>query len=615
MEYNSDLTWMLGGPQGGGINTAAEAFAKALTRGGYRIHMNIEYHSNIMGEHSYYTVRISDQDKGNLSEKVHVLVSLDEETLLGNHHNEWPSHHGHLHKMVAEGVVIYDGALKMDLSGQRQDINYIPVPFDDLLRKVLTEAERGNEFNALRVMTNSVAGGASAAALGVDLVLYQQSFRGGTGRRAALAELNAAAAAAGYNFVMDALGGRQHFRLVQATPPAQAPLLMRGVQAVALAKLKAGLQFQTYYPISPATDENVYLEANQRTQDLTVVQVEDEISAINMAVGAAHAGVRSSTSTSGPGLSLMCEGFGFASITESAGPVVYLWQRGGPSTGLPTRSEQADLLFALQPGHGDFAHMVVAPGDIPQTVEDSYEAFNWADRYQLPVIVMVDKRLQSSHFTVDDLGLDRLPPIDRGPRFSPNGDYLRYKFTDSGVSPRAVPGQEGGIFWVTTDEHDERGHITESSDNRVKMMNKRMGKLDLAAREIPSSRKIAFHGPQDADVTIVGWGSTRGSILDAMSLLREREGITANFVQVRLLRPFPVEEVSEILKRAKRTLLVEENYQGQLGDVIAAKTGFTVGQRLVKFDGRPFSEEELQEALLTAIREGQPRVAVTHLLP
>lgn len=615
MQYNSDLTWMIGGPQGGGINSAAESFAKAMAKAGYRIHMNIEFHSNIQGEHSYYRVRISDVDKGNLTEKAHVLVALDEETVLGNTHNEWPSHHGHLPEVVGGGVVIYDGALKLDLSGHRTDIHYIGVPFDDLLRKVLDSQGRGGEFNALRVMTNSVAGGASAAALGIDLELYKESFKGGTGRRAALAELNAMAAQAGYDYVMGSLGGEQIFHLVPVETPERPPLLIRGIQAIAFAKLKAGLGVQTYYPISPATDENVYLEQNQRQTDLVVVQVEDEIAAINMAVGAAHAGARVSTSTSGPGLSLMVEGLGFAGLTEAPGLVVFDWMRGGPSTGLPTRSEQADLAFALQPGHGEFPHIVVAPGDLRQCVEDAYEAFNWADRYQMPVIVLCDKKIGAGYSTIDDLGLDDLPPIDRGEFFTANGDYLRYQFTETGISPRSVPGQEGGIFWTTTDEHDQRGHITENTDNRFRMMEKRMGKLKLANKEIPSSRKIAVWGPEDAEVTVVGWGTTRGAIIDALQILERDDGVKANFLQVRILRPFPVDEVTSILQRAKRTILVEENYSGQLGDLIRKETGIKIDQRLVKFEGRPFSEEELVDALRTALRTGEPRVALTHLLP
>ncbi len=617
MDYNSDLTWRVGGPQGGGINASAEFFAKALARAGYRIYANIEYHSNIMGEHAYYTVRVSDTKKHNLSEKVHVLLSLDEETIVGNHHNEWPSHHGHLPHMVEGGVVIYDAALKIDLAGRRQDLHYIGVPFDELLRKSLVMAGRGSEFNALRVMTNTVAGGASAAALGFPLESYQESFRGGAGRRDPTGQLNMAAAAEGYRFVQEALGGQSAFSLVPVEAPAKPPVFLRGIHAAAIAKLKAGLGFQSYYPISPATDENVYLEANARAQDLTVVQVEDEVAAINMAVGAAHAGARASTSTSGPGLSLMVEGMGFASITEAPGPVLFLWQRGGPSTGLPTRQEQADLAFALQPGHGDFPHLVVAPGDIHEIVEDSYEAFNWADRYHVPVIVIVDKKIQSCYQTISDEGLfDGLPPVDRGPRFAPNGDYKRFEFTDTGVTPRAVPGEEGGTFWVTTDEHDERGHITESTENRVRMMEKRMGKLALAAREIPADRKAKLHGPADAEVTIVGWGTTKGSIQDAMEILQQEDGITVNFLQVRLMRPFPAGEVKAILGRARHTLLVEENYSGQLGDILRAHTGITLNQRLIKYDGRPFSEEELVEALRTALKSrNQERVAVTHLLP
>jgi 2-oxoglutarate ferredoxin oxidoreductase subunit alpha len=345
-----------------------------------------------------------------------------------------------------------------------------------------------------------------------------------------------------------------------------------------------------------------------------VVQTEDEISAINMAVGAAHAGVRASTSTSGPGLSLMVEGLGFAAMTEAPGPVVFLWQRGGPSTGLPTRQEQADLRFALQPSHGEFPHMVVAPGDVEEIVADSYEAFNWADRYQLPVVVLVDKTLASTYTTVDDLGLDRLPPIDRGARFAADDagrDYLRYALTGTGVSPRATPGQEGGIFWSTTDEHDPRGHITEEAGNRVAMMEKRMRKLELAAREIPAGRKIAVHGPRDADLTMVGWGSTKGPVLDAMRVLAQ-EGVTANFLQVRLLRPFPAEEVAEVLGRARRAVLVENNYSGQLGNLIREQTGIDIPRRVLKYDGRPFSQEELLDGLRAALRGDGARVAVSH---
>ena len=398
-------------------------------------------------------------------------------------------------------------------------------------------------------------------------------------------------------------------------------MLMRGMHACAFGKIKAGLGMQTYYPISPATDESVFLESQQRNYDMVVVQTEDEIAAINMAVGAAHAGVRVATSTSGPGVSLMVEGIGFASITEAPGPVLFIWQRGGPSTGLPTRQEQADLRFALQLAHGESPHIVVAPGEPQEIFDDSFESFNWADRYQMPVVVMLDKYLSTAFWTIDELDESKCK-IDRGMYWQPNGNsigkrmdglgYLRYAFTESGISPRSVPGQEGGIFWSTTDEHDPQGHITEDATNRIKMMEKRMGKLDLALKEIPARASVHPVRSRRRRLTIVGWGSTKGSILDAMAEL-SATGLSCNYLQIRLLRPFPAEGVAAILKAAKRTVLVENNYTCQLGNLIRETTGISLDHEIPKYDGRPFSQEELVEALTKVLETGEKRVFVSHL--
>ncbi|MDO8563307.1 MAG: transketolase C-terminal domain-containing protein, partial [Candidatus Limnocylindria bacterium] len=416
--------------------------------------------------------------------------------------------------------------------------------------------------------------------------------------------------------------------------PAKPPLLMRGVQAAAIAKLKAGLAFQTYYPISPATDENTYLEGNARNYDLTVVQVEDEISAINMAVGAAHMGVRAATATSGPGFALMVEGLGFAAMTEAPGPVVTMYQRGGPSTGLPTRQEQGDLQFVLHPGQGDFPHIVTAPGDLRECYQDTFSAFNWAEQFQLPVVVLVDKKLAAIYTTIDRLELkyDRIergklwdgttltPEAEKGPNDGhgasghgePEDEYLRYALSPDGISPRSRPGQKGGRFWSTTDEHDPDGHITEGVHMRMAMMAKRMGKLDLIARTIPADQQYTLHGPADAELTVVSWGSPKGTILDAMKLL-EAQGMKINFVQCRLMKPFPAGPIEALLRRAKRLVLVEENYSGQLGSLIAEHTGVRIEQRILKYDGRPFSEDELVRALANVYAGGTAEAVVTNV--
>lgn len=621
---NQDVTWLFGGPQGSGINVSAELFARAIVRGGLRVFSNIEYHSNIMGEHSYYRVRISEEDRHSILDRVNVVVALDEETLLGEPHRTFTGHQGHLVELVPGGAAIFDASIRLEPAEilartGRDDILLYPVPYQEILRQTLREFAKEDQLSKLRVMENTIAVGASLAVLDYDVDLFCDVIREGfKGRRRDVGEMNARAAMLGFAYVRQNFGTDFAYQVHSRRQPNDQqprPMLIRGVHACAIGKIKAGLGMQTYYPISPATDESVYLESQQRNYDLVVVQTEDEISAINMAVGAAHAGVRAATSTSGPGVSLMVEGIGFASMTEAPGPVLFFWQRGGPSTGLPTREEQADLRFALQLAHGESPHLVVAPGDPQEIFDDSFESFNWADRYQMPVVVMLDKYLSTAHWTIDGLAMADLK-IDRGALWHPNGDgtrYLRYAFTESGVSPRSLPGQEGGIFWSTTDEHDPEGHITEDATNRMRMMEKRMGKLELAAREIPSERKLRLYGPANADLTVIGWGSTKGSILDALAVLNDQSDLIWNYLQIRLLRPFPTDEVSRILRQARKTVLVENNYTCQLGHLIREMTGISVDHEVPKYDGRPFSQEELVEALQKVVATGERRVVVSHL--
>lgn len=615
-----DVTWLIGGPQGSGINVSAETFARAMVHGGFRVFANIEYHSNIMGEHSYYRVRISEEDRHSILDRVDVVVALDEETLLGEPHAKFTAHRGHLGELVPGGVAVFDASIKLDPSRvERDDIHLVPVPYQDLLRETLKEFGREDQLSRLRVMMNTIAVAGSLAVLDYPIELFSEVIKEGfKGRRRDVADMNIRAAELGYAFVRRNFANGYAAKIhpkVETNGARPRPMLIRGMHACAMGKIKAGLQLQTYYPISPATDESVFLESQQRNYDMVVVQTEDEISAINMAVGAAHAGVRTSTSTSGPGASLMIEGIGFASITEAPGPVLFVWQRGGPSTGLPTRQEQADLRFALQLAHGESPHIVVAPGDPQEVFDDSFESFNWADRYQMPVVVMLDKYLSTAFWTLDELNTSK-GKIDRGILWESDGSgekYLRYAFTENGISPRARPGQEGGIFWSTTDEHDPEGHISEDAINRIKMMDKRMGKLKLAGEEIARERKLALYGPDDADVTIVAWGSTKGSILDAIAELNDRTGLRWNFLQVRLLRPFPAAEVAEILRRAKRTVAVECNYTCQLANLIREETGISLDHEIPKFEGRPFSQEELVEALEEVAETGKRRVFVSHL--
>jgi 2-oxoglutarate ferredoxin oxidoreductase subunit alpha len=390
---------------------------------------------------------------------------------------------------------------------------------------------------------------------------------------------------------------------------------------VAMAKELAGCRFQTYYPITPASDESEYLEAHSEMEldgspaqenpqvaeiaamktkgSIAVIQSEDEIAAVTMAIGGGLAGVRSATSTSGPGFSLMAEGMGYAGMNEVP-VVVTLYSRGGPSTGLPTRHEQGDLRFALHAGHGEFPRLVLASGDLEESFYDTVRAFNYSEKYQTVVIHLVDKALANSDGTLPMLDVNKVK-IDRGLFLreitdAVDGQFERFKHTANGISPRPPVGTKGGVYWHTGDEHDELGHISEDPTNRDFMMEKRMGKIDLADREIPIEDRVNFFGPENADITVVSWGSTKGAILDAMDWLK-KDGISVNFLQLRLINPFPTEYVTKLLSKAKKIVGVEMNYSGQLIGIVRERTCIPIEQLVVKYNGRPMSSEEVYDAL------------------
>jgi 2-oxoglutarate ferredoxin oxidoreductase subunit alpha len=640
------LTWMIGGPQGSGINASAEVFAKACSRAGLRVYANIEYHSNIMGKHSFYRVRVDEEDVRSYKDKADILVALDLETLVGDgDHRRWATHYGHLSEINEGGGVIFDSEIGYDpASANRPDLRFYPVPFIELIKKTLEEVGKGEQARRYEVMKNTVGLGASLALCEYPFDLVAEVIRSQfKGKRAEVGELNVRAAQLAFEHVKQHENAKEFPYTLKPGAEPKARLLAKGYEIHAIAKLKAGCSFQTYYPISPATDESVYLERQQRDYNLLVVQCEDEISSINMAVGAAHMGVRAATATSGPGFALMVEGIGFASITECPGPVLVMYQRGGPSTGMPTRQEQGDLQFALHPAQGDFPHIVTAPGDLREAYQDTFSAFNWAERYQMPIIVLSDKKLASVYTTIDKLEL-KWDQIDRGERFTGsewtavdakgandagtqaghngNGhakmdlanvkEYLRYAFAKDGISPRSRPGIKGGRHWITSDEHDPDGHITEGVEMRVAMMEKRMGKLKLAQKAIPQEQQYFLHGPKDADLTVLAWGSTKGTILDALKVL-EAQGKTINFLQCRLMKPFPAQGVGDILRRAKRIVSLEENYSGQLAQLVQEQTGVMITERINKFDGRPFSEDEVTSALAKVYDGAKAEPVVTHV--
>lgn len=599
----NDLSWMIGGPQGTGVDSSATLFARAVVAAGLWIFGKREYHSNIIGEHSYFQIRVSDKPVGSHLDPVHLLATFEDSTA-----------RIHAHEVVPDGALIYDPTVTHPENlNLPKGVLLVPIDYAEVLRKV--SEETGEPFSKLVIMKNTISVAASFALLEFDISVLEKGLTGiFTGRKAKLVPMNMKVAEKAYSFIKKEYIEKFPYKL---EPVHNVPerLVLTGTVSVALGKLKAGCRFQTYYPITPASDESVYLEGLP-DYGMLVMQCEDEIASVEQAISASIMGVRASTSTSGPGFSLMAEGIGWAGMNEVP-VVIFNYQRGGPATGLPTRHEQGDLLFALNFAHGEFPRIVVASADHEEYFYDSFEAFNYADRYQTPVVVLADKNIGNNTASILPFDNAKLK-IDRGKVATPedakkngvDGMFKRFALTESGVSARTFPGMRDGIFWMSGDEHNEFGNIDESASNRVPMHEKRMKKLLLAAREIPEKDQVHFFGDASADLTIVSWGSTKGAILDAMPKLKA-EGIKVNFLQVHLMWPFPAAAVTRILKDAKKLIDIEMNYTGQFASLLRRETGIQVRHKVLKWNGRPISETEIVSAVREIAKKGSEKVVLT----
>lgn len=576
MAFN--FSWKIGGEAGYGIMTTGLVFARAFSRLGFWAFANNEYPSLIRGGHNTYQIRVSDGEIFSHEEKIDLLAALNPETV-------------DLHKNELRGPdsgIIYDNSEEGPAPAAPAVGKLYGVP----LSKIAGEAEVG------KIMINTVALGASMALLGATLDGLDSAIRsayGGKDEKVVYANL--AAAKSGHDYVRKTYGSTRVIGEMPAVKAEKKRMLVSGNEAVCLGAMAAGCRFLSAYPMTPTSGVIHFMAAHEKEWGVVVKQTEDEIAAINMAIGASFAGVRAMTATSGGGFSLMAEAYGEAGMTET--PVVIIeGQRPGPSTGLPTRTEQGDLKFVLSASQGDFPRIVVAPGDAEEAFHLTAEAFNLAEKFQCPVVVLMDKYLCESQRTFGFFDGSKIS-VDRGllPKDGevPQG-FKRFAFTESGVSPRSVPGQKGGIFCAATDEHYENGFLMEEEDVRTKMMDKRMRKLDEAAKYL-TGKQVKTHGPKDSDKTIVAWGSTKGPILEAMKLL-ERDGIRARFLQVVSMGPFPSGEVAETIKNSKSVIVVEQNKTGQLASLIREHTGILLDNRILKYSGRPFCPEEIyREAL------------------
>jgi 2-oxoglutarate ferredoxin oxidoreductase subunit alpha len=622
---------MAGGPQGSGVDTAANILGKACGYGGLYVFGRREYHSNIKGLHSYFHLRISPKKVMANVNDVDLLAAFDAETVVR-----------HLNEVTPKGGVIVDtkdmntkvldvptfppefreeiqkfmknkeiGPTLSDWlnNAKQRNVKVFPVPYMNLLNQI------GEQLGIERIsritrMINVLTIGISFALLKYERDLAEKAVKTTFAEKGKIADMNVLALNTAYDYAEQNFKDDFNHKL-KKVDITEERLFISGNQAVAMGKVLGGCRVQTYYPITPAADESEYLEAHQilktssgEDEAIVVIQTEDEIAAVNSASGAALAGARAATATSGPGFSLMVEGLSWAGNNEVPLVITY-YQRGGPATGLPTRHAQGDLRFAIHAGHGEFPRIILASGDIQECFYDAAKVFNLAEKYQMPVIHLLDKAMANCSQTYPIFDYSKFK-IDRGEIFTEKElegkEYKRFRFTETGVSPRVMLGTKNGLHWYTGDEHNEIGHISEEPFNRRRMVEKRMKKLELVQKEVQVEDKFNFYGDENSENIVISWGSPKGAIVESLDVLRQ-EGFKVGFIQLRLIHPLPTEEVKKALEGKKRIIDVENNFLGQLGSLVKEATGIAPNYHVLKYTGRPMTTTEVCEALRSILTD------------
>lgn len=571
-------TWKIGGEAGFGIKSAGLTFSKICTRAGYEIFDGSDYPSLIRGGHNTYQVTVSDQPVYSLEQQVDLLVALNQNTV-DFHWDEL--NHG--------AAVVYDKTTtKIPKHSAERNIRLYHVPF----KEIIQQAE------GIIIMRNVVAMGATMALMKLPFRLLDASLQEAFAKKPKLIPMNVRAAKAGYDYVQKTYKEEEYkIDLSHFTPrdKKHERLVIPGNEAIALGALAAGCNFFAAYPMTPSSSLLHYLASVAEEQKIIVKHAEDEISVINMALGASHVGARAMIGTSGGGFALMVEALGLAGITETPLVIVEV-QRPGPATGLPTWTGQSDLQFVLHAAQDEFPRIILAPGDTEECFYLTAQAFNWAEMFQLPVIILSDKYLAEGYRSTVPFDAGKIK-INRGKLLTAAvaaraKDFQRFKVTADGVSPRTLPGMKGGEFLANSDEHDEYGFSQESSANRIAQYDKRARKLATAAKVLNGA---TVYGNPKAKKTIVAWGSTKGPILDALATMKRADEF--RLLHLNIIWPFPKETVTKILDSSKRVILMENNGTGQLGNIIAQETGFEIRQRFLKYDGRPLFPEEIRQHL------------------
>jgi 2-oxoglutarate ferredoxin oxidoreductase subunit alpha len=576
----------IGGAAGQGVATPGDIFAKIFSRRGLHVNAYNAYQSIIRGGHTFLTIRTGPEPVTNMGDHMDLLIALNQDTM-----------DRHLRLLAAGGSCLYNGDT-IQPGAAAAGVQLCPMPVSKLA-----------DISRNKIAQNTLAMGAALSMMGIGFPALESALGEQFKKKdKAILDENVSVARAGYDYAT------QNFKpFARPLPMTEARYaVLSGNGALAMGGAAAGVKFYCAYPMSPSTGVLHWMADHARRANIMVRQVEDEIGVINMAIGAAHAGVRAMCATSGGGFALMSEGLGLAAQAEI--PIVVIdCQRAGPSTGVPTKTEQGDLWQMLGAAFGDYPRVIAAPLDIADCFHIIPEVFNIADRFQCPAIILCDLLLAEGRLSVDPKEINFEPVIDRGELITaPNGaqgSYKRYEITESGVSPRAIPGVPGYTHVVSSDEHDEDGVlISDEYTNAAKrraMMEKRMRKVAGIDASVPPP---TLQGPDNADVTLIGWGSTQGVIEEARELLKE-QGISSNQLQIRWLVPLHGDAIVDILKGSRHTIIIENNFSGQFARYLRSETSFVANGHIRKYDGEPFMPHHIVEAVKDQL-DGKTKLSV-----
>jgi len=573
MSTISDISVMIAGQAGDGVLFTGNVLAKILKREGWEIVTYRDFPSNIRGEATNYTIRASQKKIYGRSDTIDVLLAFDCDAIIR-----------HLPSMAKGSILLCEGIdLAKHVSPSDKGVVYHQFPIRQLAKERF-----GSE-----IFKNMIVLGALCYILDLETTIVHKIIREAflEKKGESIVQKNIQAVKLGCEQAEKIVQPEEKHSLKKRTHSPK--LFISGDEAIAFGALAAGCRFFAAYPICPASEIWQWLVKVFPRYNGLVVQTEDEIAAINMALGASYTGVRAMTSTSGPGASLMMEGFSLAGMTEIP-LVIVIVQRAGPSTGLPTKSEQADLNQWVYGAHGDFPRIVLSPGTIEECFTFTVKAFNLADKYQMPVVLLTEQDYGQNLRTTEKFNLSKIK-IDRGKLLSQEEllqieNYKRYKFTRDGISPRVLPSMTNGIHMVESNEHDEKGYREEDPRNRNRMMEKRMKKLKTAGKDLIPPR---LWGESEAETGIIGFGSTLGPIREAMGQLQERS-LETKYLQIRTLWPFHTEEVEEFLAGCRRVFVVENNYSGQLSSLIKGQViGCPEIRSILNYSSQTFRPQEI----------------------